>query len=306
MSPEAAVYPYSCRLTKTPSHLLRQISSLTIIECAFDVLQVYHEENGTFELKQTTIKEFIEKLKLLIDINYGNKINNALSTTITPMSKCNSDEFLMVNTSVVNASIYFIEKNLEQYKLLFNTERKPNAAQKPSTITEANSQTSSSMTSQASNEERMARVYREILLFDSVVFTTTHLYQEPYLKRNNNYLEQALNQLIINGLLLVYPLGGHNGVKSVKLYIKQLPSENETISEIIDFEKKLHEYSVNYSSFKQACTRLNFFSEKIKIKQELYRKITSGLYSKVIQQDMSEFKQEQWNAIASKGLKNHQ
>ncbi|CAF1213614.1 unnamed protein product [Didymodactylos carnosus] len=251
---------YSCRLTETSSHLLRQMSSLTIIECAFDVLQFYHEEHTTFELDKTTVEKFIEKVKNIIKNNY------------------------------------------EQYKALFRTERKSvTSPQLPITFKDDDISLSSA-TSQSSNAEKVSRVCRQILLFDSVAFTKTHLYTDPYTKRNNNLLEVLLKDLTKKELLAVYPLGAHNEIKSLKLYVKQLPYENELTAEIIAYEEKLREYGLNYLSFKQACVKLNFAAEKAKIKVEPYRQISFGPYSKIFQQDISSFLYKQSSVVANKPI----
>ncbi|CAF0923849.1 unnamed protein product [Didymodactylos carnosus] len=284
-----------CRLTKPHSQILRYINSITLIECAFDVLKLYREANLTFDMRATANEQFMKSVERLIKENYGKKINNSTITSVTTITTSThlnpqKNDCLIVNLAIVESATYLIEMNLKQYTTLFNCESRSSAPLQ-STVTTTQLVSSSTSLTPAIGDNTLQQVYRAILQFSSIAFTKTNLYENSFLKRNNKLIGLALAHLAdIEKLLLHYSSGGFNGFTSVKIYVKML-AIRETAAEIIDYDTKLNKYGLDYDRFKKSCSMLTFFRDnnKMKLKLDAYRQITSSVYATVLQQDTLEF-----------------
>ncbi|CAF1499956.1 unnamed protein product, partial [Didymodactylos carnosus] len=273
----------------------RYINSITLIECAFDVLKLYREANLTFDMRATANEQFMKSVERLIKENYGKKINNSTITSVTTITTSThlnpqKNDCLIVNLAIVESATYLIEMNLKQYTTLFNCESRSSAPLQ-STVTTTQLVSSSTSLTPAIGDNTLQQVYRAILQFSSIAFTKTNLYENSFLKRNNKLIGLALAHLAdIEKLLLHYSSGGFNGFTSVKIYVKML-AIRETAAEIIDYDTKLNKYGLDYDRFKKSCSMLTFFRDnnKMKLKLDAYRQITSSVYATVLQQDTLEF-----------------
>lgn len=176
---------------------------------------------------------------------------------------CSEQEFKhYVTLDIVERCRDLITGNIEQYKLLMYlspeerfTEMKP----VPTAIScEKYEQKNENLSKKQKRiirlQPRMAEIMCRVLLFRSVTFTSTSLYNDRIIKRSASILGSVLAKLIELDLLIVVKKGLFSS-KWTSIYIKVLP-DPFSIEDQLKFECKLGEIGVsglNLESYRDTC-----------------------------------------------------
>jgi len=130
-------------------------------------------------------------------------------------------------------------------------------------------------------EPRMAEIMSRVLLFPSILFTSSNLYTDRVIKRSSAILGSALTKLVELGFLFVVKKGLFSS-KWTPIYLKKLPDTDSTDDQMA-FEFKLAELGVSdlsLSTLRDTCNELNI-DGKGKVSKELIDLLQRPEYSEL-------------------------
>ncbi|CAF1683434.1 unnamed protein product, partial [Rotaria magnacalcarata] len=241
----------AARLGKSVQNWHRIVGFLYIVELAHSFGIKYLEKYSSFPNNGEVTTDFIDDMQYiyaeyLINHNVGEIQHH-------------------ITLDIVERCCDLITGNIEQYKLLMYLTPEDR-------LTEEGSSTSSltSLKNEPDNEpiskkqkriirlqSRMTEIMSRILLYRSLIFTSTNLYIDRVIKRSASILGLALTNLIEYDLIHAVQKGLLNS-KWTTVYVKILPDPYST-DEQMKFECKLSELgisSLNLESLRDTCHEL--------------------------------------------------
>lgn len=209
------------------------ICFLYIIESSFSIAVKYLEIFGCFPEDGMITKEFVDAVK--------NLINQQFFDDKGRMKKH------YVSVEMVERCRDVMTGNLEQYKLLMYIAPEERMMQplQPKTVAVLRSDEGDlSKKQQRINrlQPRMLEIMGKILLFRSLLFTSTGLHIDRVIKRSAAILKPALKKLVELEFLFIVERGLLSS-KWTPIYVKRFPTTTSTIDQL-QFELKLAELNV--------------------------------------------------------------
>ncbi len=189
-----------------------------IVELSWDMVKLFIERYGGFK-DNFISSEFLANCELLFVNHYASCIENNRTFFIT--------------IDVVERAIDVISGNLEQYKLMMFVPEHEGIHM----ASTSNKPTDWLMTKPMDKKakkilkfgKKSAEMIQAILLFNSVLFTLTTLYECRLLKNGAAVLQDMCESLVNKQLLIKVDRATGSGTKSVTIYIKALPDQTSNI-----------------------------------------------------------------------------
>jgi hypothetical protein len=225
----------------------RIVGFMYIIELAYSVGIKYLATFDEFPADGEITVEFVDRVQKLFTEHLIDQDGESMQHFIT--------------LEMVQRCRDLITGNIEQYKLLMYLapeERFTEAKPLSTTLSSLPSELSKSLTKKEKRiirlQPRLAEIMSRILLFKSVIFTSTTLYTDRILKRSATILNSALTDLVKLELLWIVKKGFISS-KWTPIYIKRLPETHLTNDEM-EFERKLTAldiHGVNLENIRDSC-----------------------------------------------------
>ncbi|CAF1543645.1 unnamed protein product [Adineta ricciae] len=220
----------AARFGKSVQNAHRIVGFMYIIELAYAIGAEYLTIFEEFPIDGETSTEFVERikefsLKHLLD-QHDQEIKHFITTDM--VERCRD----------------LITGNIEQYRLLMYlapeeraSEIKPTSTTLPFVPNERNMNATKKEKRIFKLQPRLPEIKSCVLLFKSLIFTSSTLYTSRIIKRSATILSLALTELVQSELLQVVKKGFYSS-KWTPIYIKRMPSTCSTADEM-KFEEKL-------------------------------------------------------------------
>jgi len=224
-----------------------------IIEFSWDIVKGFVQRHGGFE-DHSISNEFVNKCELLFVELYTSCIENNRS--------------FFISIDVVERAIDVISGNLEQYKLLMFI---PNY-ESIHMISTSNKPADSLLIDYMNKKDKKRLKFgkksfemeQAILLFNSVLFTLSTLYECRLLKNGAAVLRDICEGLVYKKLLIKVDCATGSGTKFVTVYIKALPDHTSAIEcqRFINDLALLGNPSVTMQTVLDKCRNIKYLCKK--------------------------------------------
>jgi hypothetical protein len=237
----------AAHLGKSVQNAHRVVGFMYIIELAYSIGIKYLGHFDEFPANGEVTVEFVDRIQKLSTEQLMGQDGEGIQHFIT--------------LEMVERCRDLMTGNIEQYKLLMYLtpeERFTGAKPLSTTVSSLRSEPSQNLTKKEKRilklEPHKAGIMARILVFKSIIFTSSTLYEDRLLKRSSSILKSALAALFDLGFLWIVKKGFFSS-KWTPVYVKCLPETNSTDNEM-KFDSKLGEFGIselNLEVLRESC-----------------------------------------------------